>query len=66
MSEQQIIEKVSEEIVHRSETCERGIIGMRFHGDDPIGGYALVAPDCIMYAQPLVPERDIFIDFCLN
>lgn len=66
MSEQQIAEKLAEEIDRLSEACARGIVGDRTVDGVPIAAYAIVAPRCMVYCQPLIPERDIFIDFCLN
>lgn len=68
MNEQQhkIMQKVEETIIQRSMDCKRGIVGERTINGIPIAGYARVAPDCLLYCQPLIPERDIFLDFCLN
>lgn len=66
MSDQQIHEELERSLFTLSSECKRGIVGERtFHGI-PIAGYARVAPNCIVYCQPLIPERDIFLDFCLN
>jgi hypothetical protein len=66
MSEQQTREALEERITTMSAECVRGIVGDRTIDGVPIAAYARVAPNCIMFCQPLIPERDIFIDFCLN
>ena len=68
MSAKQIEERVAAECVARSEACERGMFAIGVHPvtGEPVAGLALVAPACIMFCMPLVPEQDIFIDYCLN
>lgn len=66
MSAEQIHAKLEERIATMSQECDRRIVGDRTIGGIPFAAYALVAPQCVLYCQPLIPERDIFIDFCLN
>jgi hypothetical protein len=66
MSEKQIHAKLEETIMTMSAECQRGIVGERTINGIPFAAYARVAPNCLLYCQPLVPERDNFIDICLN
>jgi hypothetical protein len=66
MDADKLMEVVAAAIMFKSANCDRKIVGHREFNGVPIGGYAIVAPDCIQYVQPLDTERDIFIDFCLN
>ena len=64
-----IMAKVEKEIIARSEQCERGIVGDRTMDGVPIAAYVRVAPNCILYVQPLNPfddDADLFLEFCLN
>lgn len=64
MSEQQMIEAVSGKIMERSAECQRGIVGDRTLNGIPIAAYVRVAPDCLLYVQPL--GDDFVIELCLN
>lgn len=66
MSDQQTREALEERITIMSAECERGIVGDRSVNGVPIAAYARIAPNCLVYCQPLIPEREIFLDFCLN
>ncbi len=63
-----IDEKIADVISLQSATCVRGVssIAIDRKTDKPIGALAIVAPRCVVFCQPLQPERDIFIDVCLN
>lgn len=61
-------EQIAKELHTQSKECERGIIGIgadRITGE-PICALALIGPHCVLFTQPVVPEREIFIDICLN
>jgi hypothetical protein len=66
MKAAQVERKIAEAITQLSAECERGIVGERTVDGIPIACYVRLAPNCIAYVQPLVPEQDIFIDICLN
>jgi hypothetical protein len=58
----ELARKLSDALVLRSAYAERGILATR---DDGQAGFALIGPDCIMYAEIFLPELPPF-DFCLN
>jgi len=68
MSEAAIIERVTGEIRKRYDECERGVIaiGVDPFTGAPVAGLALIAPDCVMFTMPVLPEEGVFIDVCLN
>jgi len=68
MSDQQIMERVAEEIRTRSDECERGVIAIGcdpFTGE-PVAAMALIGPNNVVFTLPVDPERGVFLDFNLN
>jgi hypothetical protein len=62
MNEQQIMDRVGDEIITRSEQCERGVLAISPDGQM---GIALVAPNSLMLAWLIAPDVPPF-DFWLN
>lgn len=61
-------EKIAKELMEQSADCEREVFAV---GTDPITGIpvaalALVGPRCVVFSKPVMIEREIFIDVCLN
>lgn len=61
-----VIEKVSAEIMRRSQECERGVIavGVSEHNPEMGFGLVLVAPNCLLFA--FTPGPEIVLDLYLN
>jgi hypothetical protein len=56
-------EQLERAIAHKSNECERGVIAVAEVSSECAFGFALVAPDCILFSE----QVGIFIfDVCLN
>ncbi len=65
MSEQQTQERIASELKRMSDTCERGVIAEAVTEEGiPVAGFALVNPNCIVFA--FMPIPGMILDFYLN
>jgi len=60
--EQEMLIQVLERVFQASSACERGVIALR---NDGHAGIAMVAPNCLLFAEVFHPAIQPF-DLCLN